>query len=474
MVLFLLNRAQHFIVSAQSQPPSKAQHVSLGKRFFWGCGGIADNFMMNAVITLVMPIYNIGFGVSAVWLGFITAIPRLLDAVTDPLMGNISDNTRSRLGRRKPYIIIGTIICAVLFPLLWIPPFKSETGMLVWFCLLYITFTLSYTVYVVPYTALGIELTSNYDERTRVMAWRMYLGLLASMAVPWIYRASRLEIFGGDETIGIRYISIGIAALIIVFGLAPGLFCKERVHVTSQEKIRLSDAVKMTIKNRPFSILLVSYIFILVGLFIGGSFGLYVNIYYVFNGDKSAAATITGIAGTCTAIASYFSLFLSTWLSTHYGKRTAMITGLALGICGGCSLWFTMSPSYPYAQLFSAVIIGLGLQGCWLMVSSMTADICDLDELNTGLKREGLYSAVVSFTQKLAFALIAAASGIFLRLSGYQEAISPSAETIFNMRLMLVGLIAGGLLLGLILMLRYPITREQAESTRRSLDTKMP
>ncbi|MFY8267906.1 MAG: MFS transporter, partial [Terrimicrobiaceae bacterium] len=381
--------------------------VPLGQKLAWGLGGLADNFMMNAVVTLIMPIYNIGFGVSAIWLGVATAIPRFLDALTDPVMGGISDSTTSRWGRRRPYILAGTVLCALLFPLLWMPPFAGETGRLIWFFAIYVIFTLAYTVYVVPYTALGIELTTDYDERTRVMAWRMILGLLGSIAVPWIYLLTRLDVFGGNEVVGIRPVSLLIAVAILACGLPPALMVRERTFEQSGAKFDFREGLRLVLGNRPFLLLLFAYVVILCGLFVGGSFGLYVNIFHVFGGDKTAAATISGIAGTVTAGAAYASIFLATWTATHFGKKTAMLWGLGLGTLGGASMWFTMTPSAPYAQLISAALIGLGLQGCWLMVSSMTADICDLDELQTGLRREGLFSALVGFVQKAAFALIA-------------------------------------------------------------------
>ena len=188
--------------------------------------------MMSAVVALILPIYNIGFGVSAIWLGIATAIPRFLDAFVDPWMGNVSDNTQSRWGRRRPYMLGGLIVCSILFPLLWMPPFAGEVGRLAWFFTIYVLFTLAYTAFVVPYTALGIELTTDYDERTRVLAWRMFLGLIGGLAVPWLYKLSRLDVLGGSETAGIQIVGIGVGVAMLIFGLPPVLFVKERPFVS--------------------------------------------------------------------------------------------------------------------------------------------------------------------------------------------------------------------------------------------------
>ena len=125
-------------------------------------------------------------------------------------------------------------------------------------------------------------------------------------------------------------------------------------------------------------------------------------------GSKELAAKISGLSGSIGAITSYLSLFLIAWVSVrHWGKRNAMIMGLFFALVGVCSSWWTLTPKWPYLQLISSFISCMGLQGCWLMVSSMVADVCDEDELQTGLRREGVYGAVNGLALKGALALTA-------------------------------------------------------------------
>lgn len=112
------------------------KHVSLATRVSWGVGGWADNFIFQVLIILALPIYNIELGIDPVWVGFALMVPRLFDALTDPLMGNISDNTRSRWGRRRPWIFVGASISALLLPLLWMPPFDNHIAMILYFGLI--------------------------------------------------------------------------------------------------------------------------------------------------------------------------------------------------------------------------------------------------------------------------------------------------------------------------------------------------
>lgn len=456
---------------------SPGDAVPLRRRIGWGVGGLADNFIMNALGVLVMPIYNIALGMDPVKLGIALFIPRFVDAITDPLMGNISDNTRTRWGRRRPYIVLGAVLSAALLPLLWMPPWRTDGGMFWYFLVVATVYALTYTIFVVPYTALGYELTSDYDERTRVLAWRMYIGLIGSLTVPWLYKLCLLPIFGGDAVLGARWVSVLLAAIIIVTGVLPALTCRESEETQRQEQVGFLDAVRYTLANRPFLILLGAYVVVICGLFTSGTLGLYVNIYYVCRGDKSFAATIGGIAGTITALTSYVSLPLVTWISTRWGKRHAMMAGLAFAVAGISSLWLTMTPAMPYLQLLSSFVIGLGLQGCWLMVSSMVADICDEDELRTGLRREGMYGAVTGFALKVSLALTALSGGLALKLSGYDAATAEASgavapEIVVRLKLLFIGLQVAALLVAMVVFRFYPITRARAEQTRRALDAR--
>ena len=154
-----------------------------------------------------------------------------------------------------------------------------------------------------------------------------------------------------------------------------------------------------------------------------------------------------------------------------------MITGLIFAFTGTTSTWFTMTPKAPYLQLVSMIIAGFGLQGCWLMITTMTADVCDEDELKTGLRREGLYGSVVSFTLKAAFAICSITGGFVLALAGYNTDVANetgvvAGSVIFKMRLLLVLIQGMPLIFAAVLFCFYPITRQRAEETRRFFDKR--
>ena len=452
--------------------PKSEDHVPVSKRVLWGFGGAADNFVLNGVNTLILPIYNIGFGVDAVYIGIAQFIPRIIDAITDPLMGNISDNTRSRWGRRRPYIFIGALLTALVFAFLWTPPaLLGLRGMFIYLTVGLILYSITYTIFVVPYTALGYELTTDYNEKTRVLAWRMYIGLAAGLVVPWLYKLS--FVFGspeGGELEGVRYVAWIVAALILIAGVIPALFCREKVFVTSQAKIDLKKAVVSAFRNKAFVVLVIANLIIKMGVFMTFPFAIYVNTYYICQGDSSFAATVVGASQMTMNIAGYLSLILITWYSARVGKTKAMITALIIAIASYVGLWFALTPEAPYLQLIPSFFLGISLYGSWLLLGSMLGDICNQDEYQSGLRREGMYSAVFSFTDKLTFALITILTSLLLKASGFVVGLEVQSEqTLFNLRMLYVWVQAIGLFLGMLLFFFYPLTRQRCEEIHEGL-----
>jgi glycoside/pentoside/hexuronide:cation symporter, GPH family len=461
---------------------SAAPTVPLKTRVMWGFGGLADNFMFNTLVVLGMIIYVDYFRVPPALAGIALFIPRFVDAITDPWIGNISDNAKTRWGRRRPFMLVGVILSALIMPLLWIPPGVSSAGA-VWFAnipFLYLALmgsvlAVTYTLFVVPYSALGFELTPDYDERTRVIAWRMYIGLFGSLTAGWLYRLANLQIFE-NEAQGAFWISAVLAVIVIAAGVMPVIGCREDLEVEKQPKIRILDALAYTLTNRPFLILFVAYLIIILALFTANGLGPFLMIYYVFGGDRVKFGDFGGTLGTLAVAMSYVSLFFIGWLSRRAGKRRAMITGMSLAMFGAFFNWFAIDPRWPWMMFPVAVVSFLGMQGCWLMIDSMVADICDDDELRSGRRREGMFSAVKGFALKLAQAITALAGGVLLTFSGFDaESAREGGMTLdvaLRMKTLMIGIQVVGLLIAIAVMWKYPISRQRAEQTRRALERR--
>ncbi|MEM1353344.1 MAG: MFS transporter [Planctomycetota bacterium] len=490
--------------------------MPLSRRVGWGFGGIAENFMGNTLFVLGMIIYTTAFYIPAGIAGLALFVPRLFDAITDPLIGNFSDNFRSRWGRRRPLMLLGVLGCVVLLPLMWYPP-MLETAENPWYsngpfwyiAILGSLYFLFYTFFMVPYTALGFELTPDYDERTRVIAWRMYLGLAASMSLPSLYWFCRQEVFGDGvqgEINGARAVSIVVAAVILVTGLIPVFATREPKEYERQPPISIVSAIKSTLSNKPFLVLFIAYIAVIMGIFTAGTVGQFALIYYVFQTAASVdvakdhASFLGLVTGVLAASTSYASMYLISRLSMLTGKKYGMLLGLSLMLAGALAIWYLYDPSAVFnvagrelllgwgvresiatalvpGVLLATLVGALGGQGCWLMVDSMTADICDEDELQTGLRREGMFSAVQGFARKIAFAFTVLIGGYLIQWIGFdpeaaEKAGGLSKEMSQRMLIMLMVCQGGGLAIAMAVFFFYPITRERAERTRAELEKR--
>lgn len=454
---------------------TRTQHVPMPNKLGYACGAMADNLIMNAFASLVFPVYNIALFINPALLGWAMAIPRFLDAITDPIMGNLSDNTRSRWGRRKPYILAGTIACAIILPLLWMSPFGGDTGVFFWLTILGILYFLAYTVFIIPYQALGFEMTTDYDERTRLLAWPNYVGMTTSFLLPWLPRLIEFEGFGGTVQ-GAIWVSVGVGLIVLFGGIMPVIFGREIARAEKQEKVHFLDSIKQAVKNRAFLIVALANVVVLTGLASFVNLSLYVNIFLIYGGDRSAGLALSGIAGSVYAAASYVSVFVAVAMGTRLGKKVAAQILLGVTLAGALSLWFTLRPDMPYLQLVSTVIIGLGLQGTWMTFFTMVGDVCEEDELQTGLRREGIYSSIGGFSRKLSVAVASIIGGSLLNWIGFDAEVAANTGIPPEVGSRLKAVFITGqclvVLLGLLLISFYPITRKRAIETQQKLKEK--
>ncbi len=457
--------------------------VPLRTKITWGFGGLADNFMFNTLTALGTLVYVNHFGLSPALAGLALAFPRLIDAFTDPWIGNLSDNAKTRFGRRRPFMLFGVIACVVLLPLLWTVP-GVETAQNPWYTnlpFLYICFigsmlAIAYTLFVVPYTALGFELTPDYDERTRTLVWRMYIGLAGSLGAGWLFRIASEDTWFADLGAGAFWVTVGVSLVVLIAGLIPVIGCREDLEVERQEPIKLIPAIRYSMTNKPFVILFISYVFVIVAMFAAQGIAPLLLQHHVFGGSAIKVGNFAGIVGTMAVALSYVSMILLTWVSIRTNKRIAMIVGLSLVLTGTIMNYFAIDPRWPWALYVAAFVMFLGMQGCWLMVASMVADVCDDDELKSDRRREGMFSAAIGFGLKAAQGLTFGIGGYLATAAGFdsvQVAESGLDTEIANrMKFYLIAFQAIGLIIAIKLMTRYPITREQAQVTQKTLKAR--
>ncbi len=442
------------------------------QKIAWGMGGMTND-LINVISVLAIPIYSIALGVSPALIGIALTIPRLWDAFSDPIMGHISDNFRSRWGRRRPLILLGAVLLCITFPLLWTPnPEWGSNGLAAYLLIMLIGYYTAYTIWSVPWNALGFELTPDYNERTRVQAWRAAFATSAGLFISWTYKLCFL--FNKDEVIGARYVGLLIGLVLLVTGMASAFFCKERIESQKQDKIKLIPAFTTTLKNRPFLMVCGSVALFIVGVFLVQPMAIYVNIYYVFQGSENArnsASTVTGLGGMLGAVFGLLTIPAISWLATHFGKKQTLLLGMAITAISFLSQFWTFMPSRPYMQLISFCLKAPSIAFIWLILPSMVADVCDVDELSTGLRREGMYGAVYGWVLKIGVSLGLLLSGFVLTMAGIlPSAKLQSPEAILNLRI-LFSMVPFIFTLGAAwLVFRYPLTEQRMDELKGEID----
>lgn len=461
---------------AATSPPARGDKVPWTQKAGWALGSVGDQVMMNGFGTLALPIYNIGLGVSPVLLGYAMALPRILDAITDPIMGNLSDNTRTRWGRRRPYIFLGAILCALLFALLWFPPVSMAKPVIFgYFLLVSILFYLAYTIFAVPRGALGFEICTDYNDRTTLFAINAVFASLAGFGIPWLYKLSFHPLFAGpekNEVIGVRWVAV-IAGIVILLTCLPGaFFTRERESVQSQPQVNLFRAAGMTLKNRSFLIITGVVVLILLAIMVVSPMSMYINIFYVCGGDKELGAFWGGWAGVAQAVLGLASTPFIALLSRKTGKKATILAGLALAMAAYGASWWLFTPALPWLQVFFMFMVQPGLMTVWVLTGSIIADICDEDELINGLRREGMFGAANTFITKTAAACVTILAGYILVWAGYVDGASVTQQTLTNLRVLFIAVPLVLLTAAFSLILWFPITEKIARETRAALDER--
>ena len=428
----------------------------------------------------------------AMLVGLIGFIPRLFDAISDPIMGYISDNTNSRWGRRRPYMLGGAIVAGVVFAAMWqLPSGHSEMFYFWVFLAASVLYFLVYTVYSTPFVAFGFEMTPDYHERTRLQAFANTAGQLAWIGVPWFYALMSSSLFE-DSVHGARVLALWVGGAILVLGIVPAIFCREKLATVAAKEHELHKAETLKIKSiaghtrdflsgmsttfkcKPFVKLCAATFLVFNGFQLGMSFSLYVLIYYVFNGSDSQAGILMGKFGSLTAISTIAVIPLTAWISKKIGKRRTFLITISLSIVGYAMKWFGYSPSQPQLLLWSCPFVAFGTGSLFTLMGSMVADVCDYDELESHQRREGVFAAIYWWMVKVGLALAGLLTGIMLTLSGFDVSLetAQTERTLFLLRVFDVGIPILTSSIALWIMYGYEITETKAHEIRATLEKR--
>jgi len=468
---------------AKYQTSSK-DRIPLGQKLAFGSGHLVNNLLPGSLGVFSFFLLT-AFGMDPFLAGLLGGLPRLYDAITDPIMGFISDNTKSRWGRRRPYIFTGAILCGVLFAVLWqLDPQNTQMYNFWYFLILSLVYLTANTIFSTPLIGLGYEMSSDYNERTRLMAMSQTIGQVAWMIVPWFWVIIADPDIFNTQAEGVRKLSIIVGAICIILGVLPAIFCKEidQTHIENRAELSLKNVisnlkelfrsiVKIS-KNKPFMKLCGATFLVFNGFQMVASFSFFIIVFYLFNGDYGAAGTWPAWFSTVSAFATAFLVIpIVSMMSTRFGKRKAFIISTSLSIIGYVLKWWGFQPGNPWLMFMPIPLIAFGIGGLFTLMMSMTADVCDLDELNNGMPRkEGTFGAIYWWMVKLGQALALVTGGLVLKLVGFNQNTGvQTAETINKLRLADITIPAITAALAIWVMWKYDLSEEKARLIKEEL-----
>lgn len=498
---------------------NRKDKVPYGQKLAFGSGHLVLNLLPGALAVFMFFLVT-AFGMDPFLAGLLGGLPRIFDALTDPIMGFISDNTKSKWGRRRPYILAGAVLSGVLFALLFQMSEDNSVMFNFWyFLIMSLLFLVGNTMFATPLVGLGYEMTSDYNERTRLMAFANTVGQIAWMLVPWFWVViadptvfplsdETLRMIGemglqGDELqkitdqklqgTGVRNLSIMVGLVCAVLGVLPAFFCKgiDAGKMENRKQISLKtlsssfkelfQGIKEVFKNKPFMKLCGATFLVFNGFQMVASFSFFIIVFYIYNGDYGMAGTWPAWFASFTALVTAFMVIpIISRIANKWGKRSAFVISTVISIVGyilkwwgfdnslnaqfnnssfgqglnsfigsvfdtidpfldsiGMS-WFSMDLTQggPWLMFLPIPFMAFGLGGLFTLMMSMTADVCDLDELKNGMPRkEGTFGAIYWWFVKLGQAIALVLGGTILSLVGFDEgAVTQTAETMQRLR----------------------------------------
>jgi len=449
----------------------------------YALGVVSDHYATVCLMVFLVPFFSDFLKIGASLVGLAMAVARIWDAFTDPLVGAISDRSKSRFGRRKPFIFVGVILTGCCFPLLWLasPAWSPNAIFAYLLCALLVFFT-CYSIFSVPYESLGSELTPNYQERTNVFVVRSYVQQTCNLGIIWVFPLAvwlgTLPAIGGEIS-GVRWVALLIGVIIILAGVNPAIHCVERFrHIASEQKSeKFLKELKSLLHNKPLWMVIGVISTYLLAIMSCMQLAYFVNVYYIYDGQLQEGTTLGGIDGTLRFCFSILGAFLIKKLADRVDKHHLLMGCVSVLIVAFIGIYFTHVPGRPYLTLAMKPLQAIGEVGFWILVISMRADVCDWDEFRSGRRREGVISAAANWTIKLTISAAMLTGGLlldyFVRFNTKLEPGMVQAEGTME-RLLLAYAVPPviALVICLIILARYPLSRAKMNEVRSVLEQR--
>ena len=466
--------------------PTPHLAVPFRHKVAFGLGMLANQMFPAALgIFMVVLVQDMGF---PTWMwGILFFLPRAYDAVLDPIMGFISDNTRSTWGRRRQYVFVGAVMLGIAFVAMW-QLYRADGVTYNFFYFLFwsLVFFTGLTVFSIPYVAMGYEMSDDFHERTSIMAVAQWIGQWAWVIAPWFWVVMYDPSWFENADTATRTLSIWVGVICMLLAMVPALFLPSRSTVGDTHLIPLTlqnlgrgmqemmGGFKDAFGCEPFRQLCFATFLIFNAFNTVAAFSFFIVVYHLFGGNAPAAGIWPTLFGSIGALITTFAVIPTVALmSRRMGKKKAFMLSQGISIVGYVLLWFLMVPGKPWMFMLALPFFSFGIGGLFTLMMSMTADVCDLDELATGKRREGIFGAIYWWMVKLGFAVAGLLSGAIMSFVAFTPgAASQPDGAVDGLRLFYSGVPIVGTLLAMWIMRRYDLDERRASEVHAELERR--
>ncbi|MBD3380311.1 MAG: MFS transporter [Candidatus Omnitrophica bacterium] len=457
----------------------------------YSLGTAVDMWGLWLYPAVAFAVFNIYLGVEPWLVGLALTLIRVWDAIVDPIMGWLSDNVRTRYGRRRPFILFAGILSGLGLPVLFLvsPSWANIEFLGVSVVFWYMIFSTMFYIpiisaFTVPYYSLGAEMSPDYEERTSIMSYRSMAQKVSELGNFYALRFTNLAWFlipgkeGQKNTLlgmqvytSILGVIMAIFAIIIFFRVKERYY--EKVVVNVRERISILSSFGETLRVVPFRKMMIMGGAFTLSTSMVGSLGYYATVFYVSGGDKIMGDNWQFWMGVAFMVGGLIGVPLHANLAHKIGKRRAAVVACCIGICGYGGSWFLYTPHIKWLQTTASALMGMAAASLWMLHSSIGADIIDFDELKTKERREGSFTSCASYILKLGNSLGYYISGLILTWAGFTWSVKVQApETIFWIRFSLASLPVLGLLVAIFFVLSVRLTKERSQEIREELEAR--
>ena len=481
-----------FLRPTQGSTP-ETRKVDLSTKLYYGFGAVANGAKSNGFNYLLLFYYSqvVGLRADLVSLGILIAL--VFDAISDPLVGYISDNTHSRLGRRHPYMYAAGLPVALAYYFLWSPPAWDETGLFLYFVCMAVLIRTLITFYEIPATALVAELTDDYDQRTEMMSFRYFFGWWGGLTMA----VMNYLVFLPEEKGGLEYVqgwsNYGLAASIVIFISIYVSAIGTHKHIPHLRQppnrepfsfVKTKKEIKETLSNRSFFALFVSALLQAVAAGVSTSLSIYFSRHF-----WELTTTEIGYMNIPYFFSAFIALMLAPRVSRWLGKKKGGMTVLGLAFAMAPMPFILrvlgLFPENGTDTLFWTLVVFNTIEVTLIIMSSsliaaMIADVVEDSEVKTGRRSEGIFFAANSFAQKAVNGLGVVVAGQILAIIQFPTKAKPGQvpeETLFDLAYLYVPTLLFFYLFALAVLSVYKINREDHSDNLRKLavnKTKTP